>query len=423
MIEHQGNQSIIRYTDGSWQAVHDKDLYGGPNEIQVAGETLAVIKPFYIDDMSEDTAVLKRFRAFRKTGAAVVASEGYFPIGGEVKFFQNYKYASNHVRVTFDLRWPKGMMLKRRFGFGEILLPGRWKKYFCIPPASHVAEGKDPQWVDFSEYEGKSVMSGHWHRPPLSLVFEREDGMRFELSCGSDIWRWEQCMGFGPENGSYKIFVEEQGIRIVREPLMCCSEFEPQARDYRFSWVMAWTMPGEKKALDEKNASLLSMSGEQKLHKDKIVKDGSTPMMLDAESCNLPDFADCTPSPTDNVLDKRSDTVCWEGSAAQKRVRKVIRSLKGECEPGTLIFRNFLPGICWDARHLNRKNKEGLCHWNLDSLLDFSEWTRKQLGDDWKLSAVVPAPWDELPSMQNCFDINGFENEEYFEFVPPEERE
>ena len=119
-------------------------------------------------------------------------------------------------------------------------LPGEFNKFTIVPPAQHQTEGAEVHVREIPKWKGKDIMVGHWHRPPISLIFHRKDGIDLEVGTGFDLWRWEQNLGYYPESGSYKVLLTEAGLELIREPLACCEEFEPEQRNYRFTWYFAW---------------------------------------------------------------------------------------------------------------------------------------------------------------------------------------
>ncbi len=409
MIERNETEVRVCHDSGRWQALHSAEAFGGPVEILLDGQPILRDCRTYIDDLTDESAVLRRLRDFRKGGAAVVASEGYLPFGNEVSYTQTCRYAANHVRMTLDVHWPKGMAVKRHLGVGGLFLPGKWARLYCLPPASHLAMGQTPQWHTLPPAGEKPVMVGHWHRPPLALVFERHDGTAVEIGTGSDIWRWEQCLGHGPESGSYKLMLSSEGIQVVREPLMCCEDFQPACRDYRFSWYVAWKAPDfpsratpvpREMDITLDNAAAVLAGGQD-----------IPALCVDADKQPWPAAARRAASDLHYVRGEHADSVCWESPALQKRVRRLIRQIAACPEAIPLVWRNLQPAPCWDPVHLNRRKAEGIAHWDMAAILDFAVWTRKQLGEQWPIWAELSGPLAELPSMQGLFSANGFEGE------------
>jgi hypothetical protein len=406
MIERNQTHILVGNPGGDWEARHALEKVGGPEEILVGGTTVLRNGRNYIDDMGDEAAVVRRQRDFRKGGTAVVASEGYLPFGAEFGFSQVCRYAANHLRVTLDLRWPRGATVKRHLGVGGLELPGKWTRFYCLPPANHLAEGQRPGWQDIPEATEEKQMIGHWHRPPLSLVFEREDGVCVEIGTGTDVWRWEASLGAGQECGSYKIMLTGTGLTLIREPLMCCEEFEAEGRDYRFLWYAAWSDKKLTQAREIPQGMALGLDNVTEV----LRQAGDSPVLeLDLAKQDWVE-AGCRCTSSQNFVRGERAAPCLQSQLVQKRLRNVVRKLSGSDCAGTLVFRNLLPGICWDPAHVNRKAANGLAHWDMSDLLDFAEWTRQKLGSEWTVLADVPAELAMLPSMQGLFQENGFGN-------------
>lgn len=387
MIEKSASQVRVKHLDYGWEALHATDRFGGPSSIAVGGAVLLEGNRTYVDDLDDGSILVTSTKAFRKGGAAVVVTSGYLPFGGETSFRQTCRYAGNHVRVTLDIGWPRGGLVRRHLGVGEHWLPGRWRRVFCIPPASHLAGGAEPAWHAMPDTPVDGHMVAHWHRPPLALVFERADGVRLEVGTGSDLWRWEQSLGYGPESGSYKVMFCAEGVRVVREPLMCCQEFSPEPRPYRLSWYAAWSVPGRSQV--RPNA-------------------GADAMRLDFTSGPTTLQARRTSSFAAHVRGERSTCACWMASATAKAARRTIRSLAARGSQGDLAVSGLTPGVCWDAAHVGRRAPDGLVHWDINALLDFSVWSRQQLGSAWRVFPRVEGFWAELPSLGGLLARNGF---------------
>jgi len=408
MIDKSADTIRITPADGSWTATHGSQRFGGPEEIRVGEQVVLEHVDFYIDDVAGDAAVVDRVRAFRKGGSAIVISEGFFPYGVQPRFTQTCRYAANHVRVTFDLQWPRGGVVGRHLGVGGARLPGAWARYRCVPPALHLAHETKSRQHALAEPAAPGTMAGHWHRPPLALVFEGQDGTTCEIGTGNDIWRWENGLGYGIESGSFKIMHEPGGLRLIREPLMCCEPFEPKPRTYRFTWYAAWR--GKRPAAaDPVPGSTVGMPLDIDVHHGIRNVDPSRPLLLDFAQIPWPKRWQRAGSPAAFARDQRRGEPCWQSAGVQKLARRVIRQLAARRSPGRLVIRGVAPGVCWDPRHLDRKRPDGIAHWDLVSILDYAVWARAQLGPAWEIE-IEPGKFGDLPSVTGLFSNNGFES-------------
>ena len=413
MLHQDHNQITVQHDNGIWTARHQTDEGGpGPLKLQVNKDVLARNVSFYIDEMEPESALINKCRAYHQGGAAVVETQGHFPFGAPLKFKQICRYAQNHLRVAFDLRWPRGFELQRHLGIGCLNLPGQWARMYIYPPARHLCEGALPGWEALPKPPGgsDSIMVGHWHRPPLALVFERADGTRLEIGTGDDLWRWETGLGYGPESGSFKVFLESHQVRLVREPLMCCIPFTPRAQLYRFKWYAAWHAPESARVGGTPSRLVtLRFTKQGKLALDKGL--GAPPAYcLDFNKLVWPPSARRAESQADYLRGVYARTPCWQSNAARNLARRVIRQIKERLKPGTLCIKGLYPAPCWDPAHLDRHAKHGLPHWDLSDYLEFSVWTRRQLGPAWEIITDDAIPAD-LPSLSALFQPNGFAND------------
>jgi len=403
-----GTTTVIAPTHGSWRALHERSRVDGPAEIRVGDDSLLRNATFYVDDLGADLALSGRFRAAFKGGVATVETAGRYPFGAEIGVTQVLRYAANHVRGVTDLHWPAGATVRRHLGVATVFLPGRWERLYCVPPCLHQSEGRTAAWQDIPAVAPGSGMIGHWHRPPLALVFERADGTRVEVGTGGDVWRWERNLGFGPEAASYKVMAEADGLRVVREPLMTCAEVQPARRVYRLSWYLAWSPAGGLEAprgFPEPVPVSFSAQGEALVR--QAAGGGAVPsLLLDMNAWPGPAPARRAESAAAFLTGQRAAAWCWESAALQRAFRRIVRQLAALGPDGFLTLRGLEPGACWDPAHCERPG-EPQPHWDLDALLALADWGRQQLGPGWRIAVDTPGG-AVLPSMAGLFAPSGF---------------
>jgi len=411
MIETTKDHVIITHPDNSWKIVHDLHNFGGPLSLEVNQTPLLECQSFYIDDLSENSAVLRKLQEYRKAGQAVISTDAYLPFGVELQLRQTCRYAGRHARITFDINWQKNSYIQRHFGVGSLFLPGKWQRYYCLPPAEHLAQGVEPTWHSINNDPKSSPMQGHWHRPPLALVFEHQSGIRLEIGTGNDIWRWQNCMSAAPESASYKIIRQKNGLQLIREPLMCCEEFSPKVQNYRFTWYIAWSTPNDNKKDTTNNPTQIPFNKDNSIDLKTLKKqlaENSTPnLLLDLTKLNFPPHTCRTTTSSNYIRKQTSNQPCWQNPIIQKTARKIIRSIAGNFQEGELTIKGITPGICWSSEHLDRKNPDGISHWDINNILNFSSWLRQHLNKYWKIKIQNNSNW-QLPSLENLGADNGF---------------
>jgi len=413
MIESTAERVTVTHPTAGWSAVHLRNILGAPCELLCANTPVARPGAFYVDTADAALTVLERNRVFRRGGMAVADSRGRFASGLACRFRHAVRYAGCHYRASLELAWARGDLVQRHFGLGDLYLPGTWTRWYCVPPATHLAEGTLPHWQEIPSAADSKTMVGHWHRPPLALVFERADGVRFEIGTGDDVWRWEQCLGSGPENGSYKVFVDSDGVQVVREPLMCCAPYAVPPREYRWTWYVAWDdvrtvgctdSPGCPEQLEP----LTFADGRDLVLPPATVQPRDSAFLLDFARVQWDPGWCRAVTPIGFVRGLRSGSPCLRCAPVQKRIRRVIRQISSWRNSGRLHLTGLTPGVCWDSAHLDRGRQEGLVHWDMSALLDFAVWARRQLGPDWHITIDVDA-FQPMPSAVSLFKPNGFD--------------
>ncbi len=367
LIKHR-QQIDITFEKNNIEIIHDRDSATGPKQISYNGKVIAKDFSCYVDDRKDSAAVVRKSKGYTKGGVGIVECESYLPIGSEIHFSQKYCYNEDSVRISTDINLHTGTTVKRHFGIGCFFMPGKWTKYHLTPAPRHLHEGGTCSTFEIPKVDSKldkPIMIGHWHRPPLSIVFEHEDGFFFELGTGFDVWRWEKCLGAGPEAASYKLFLTEEGIQVVREPLMTCQEFTPQAGQYRFNWYLSW---GDRKPNTPSEDVLWINPLKEKL-----------PETVDKVGLDVADFefhsSFCrVTTPEDLALDKKTDKPCFAHNKTQKDLRTAFRKLK-EKNPTQVWIKNLTTGVCCNPSHVSRRG-EALYHNDSGYILDFMDWVR-----------------------------------------------
>gem|GEM_PF-860055 len=415
MITTTCRQTLLEHPDGTWTAEHESNRFDGPQQICVAGRPALEDCRFRLDGVGTGQALLESHRGTRRGGMGIVTSTARFADGRGPKLRQICRYAANHMRVTFDLQWRRGASVQRHLELGSVFLPGPWRRYYCLPPLAHLAEGAKAGWHAIPDAVGASPMLGHWHRPPLALVFERSDGTRIEIGTGYDVWRWEASLGHGPESGSYKILQEDNGLRLLREPLMCCAPFTPEPRSYRFTWYAAWLPPAPQSVPDAPERTPVAVP----LRRNGDLADpeaaceaaraANTELLLDLRQLEGPTSWKRVRTRADLAGGNGDTHNCWQHAGVCNSARRALRQLAARIDSGNLRLAGALPGICWNAGHLDRRGGRALAHWDISGVLDFAVWTRQLLGPNWSIQPVTDAETPPLPVLAGLFGANGFE--------------
>lgn len=406
------NKEEDRYTftddSGKWIAEHPPEGIQGPLKISYKNDTLLQDCIGYCGSKSESSAVSRKTKDFHKGGVSVIETEGFLPFeDGKINYRHSYKYSNKWLRVVSDISFLGNTPIKRHFGLGSLFLPGKWKDIYVQPAAALTVHGAEEKLISVPKHKNNDVMLAHWHRPPLSVTFRRPNGTSIEIGTGSDLWRWEENLGYAPESGSYKIILEKDGIRFIREPLACCEDFNPENRSYKFSWYIAWRENGANKSLPNHHSVsvLLDDKGEvdTQIIKTKLAdKTLYGYAVLDLNSFDWKDKQLISSSPYDFIRNIKSKHACWNCSSVVTRLKSAIRKLADIEELDGIVFKNFSPKVCYQSHHVNKKHENGTAHWDINGLFDFAAWASNFCKD--KISLY----WDDKeviqPSLLGLFE-------------------
>ena len=408
MINREEDKYTFVDDSGKWIAEHPETGIQGPLKISYKNDTLVQDCIGYCGDKSETSVVARKTKDFHKSGVSVIETEGFLPFeDGKINYKHSYKYSNKRVKVVSDIAFLGNTPIKRHFGLGSLFLPGKWKNIFVQPAADLLVHGAENKLIEVPKFKDSNIMLAHWHRPPLSVTFRRPNGTTLEVGTGSDVWRWEESFGFSPESGSYKIILEKDGIRFIREPLACCEEFNPVNRSYKFSWYMAWRENGANKSLPNHEAIPITLDDKGEMNSQDIKSALAEKTLygyavLDLNSFNWKDKQRTSSSPYDFIRNIKTQEACWTCSSVVTRLKSAVRKLAEMDDLDGIVFKNFSPKVCYQSHHVNKKNENGTVHWDINGLFDFASWASNFCKD--KVSLF----WDDKeviqPSLLGLFE-------------------
>ena len=400
MINKEEDKFTVIDDSGKWVAEHPPTGIHGPLKISYKNDTVLSDCIGYCGTKKETQAIARKTKDYHKGGTSVVETEGFMAFeDGKVNYKHSYKYSNKRVKVVSDVAFLGNTPINRHFGLGSLFLPGKWKNIYIIPAADLVSHGAQEKLISVPDYKGANIMLGHWHRPPLSVTFRRPNGTTIEVGTGSDLWRWEDNLGFSPESGSYKIILEEKGIRFIREPLACCEDFNPENRSYKFSWYIAWRENGANKALANHQPIPVTLDSKGEVNTKEIrnqLQDKSlyAYAVLDFDSFTWQDKQQTSKTAYDFIRNIKTSDACWTCSSVVTRAKNVIRKLAEIDELDGIIFKNLSPKICYQSHHVNKKFENGTVHWDINGLFDFASWATNFCKDK------VDLFWDDKKTIQ-----------------------
>ena len=366
-----------------WKAVHSQGRCGGPRTIFLNDKPLITDVCCRIDGIGDDTLHCKSAHVYHKAGTAIFESQGLFANG--VSLSQSSRYFGNSIRTTTDFHWPKAVAPKKAVEAGSFLLSGRWTRMLVLD-RSALADGP------FAWQELHPGDSFQWETHPLSLVFQREDGVKAESSLGFDIWRWDEGLGIR-RTVAASVEVSEECV-CVRRFLSDAGNEEnlPVNRDYRFVSILAWS--SSDMASCQLHAKQIDLTFSEQANGITVPEVSFDDVVLHLDLGAIPFVESARRLGADG---ERRD-FCMEDGFAITRLKRIIRQLAASSQTGCLRIRGLTPGLCLDGSHCAKKGEK--LHWDLHSILTFTAWASNCLGEDWKIAFAPTNGWQaELPSL------------------------
>lgn len=405
----------ISNNNGLWNAVHSHGRCGGPRSLTVAGQCVLTDYSVRIDAQSDDMLHSKDARVFHKAGLTVFSSRGTFT--GMQQLSQISRYAANTLRTTWDLNWPKNTPFKQAVRMGSATLHGKWCRAFVIS-REDALQPIPGNWQSLSS--GQTLT---WDKAPLSVVFERDDGIRLEVSVGFDIWRWDAGLGLAPRTALSAIITDDTITldSLIAEypapapepapdpnPDVVDKESEviaPEARDYRFMAILAWSSPlMSAPSIPANLTNVHFRPGNGGLALSDFRSGGATTIPSIAI-----DLSEMPLVPTAGVLapDATRHGFCLESGYVMGHLKRIIRQIASLAPQGHLVIKGLTPALCNDGAHCSKKGPR--LHWDLQEILTFASWAKNCLGSGWDIQFPQPEGWRELPSLAYLHLPNGFD--------------
>ena len=372
-----------------WQAIHSYLQLTGLRNLSFNGQTLIKNIHCYTDSINNETTRVSKIKNYNKAGISIVELEGEHCLGNCHYYRHIYRYGNQHARLTTDVRFSKDNTVKRHFGVDSFFIVGDWTHITVFPPIQHLKENDKPYTIKINKKQDLGTLIEHWHRAPLAIIFTRKDGLLFELFTGSDSWRWDNALGYKTESSSHKIFLQEEGLKIVREPLMCFQEFKPQAQDYRFSSIISWGYPKRIVRKNNPEFQLITLNKEAKLEGKLVqyIKKHPVPkLILDFSSFKF------HPNKLATKISEEfytQNSTCFTTNSSVTFFKKIANKLLAFDKKMIIIFRNFTPHICSNPQHFS-KNSTELFHWDINHIIDFALWWKNKFPEQIKLEKQHP---------------------------------
>ena len=382
---------------GSWKAIHEPNSVSGPslltfNSIPIFNHCICEF-----GDFPDEIALVDSVKEWRKGNVFYLKLQSHFPFGSRTKLVQSYRYYTHTLRITTDFVIPKQTVISKKISVGSFSLPGKWIGYREVT-TNEGTQVKLSKLNELTDLCKKLTLIESWDSHPLALVFRHETGIELEIGLGTDQWRWEK--GFLVDNyAKYTLNFIDDEIRFQRLVSTSEENIVPAPRHYTFNWYLSWSM---NQQIDLLNGLLLldvNFNDKQELNVSQLDKDtyditSNYALNLDLAKIN---WRLSQKRVYNNEVD---DNPCFTAGSTINCLKRIIRqiaSLKNIDIP--IYITGMSPGFCDCGRHVFKKRP--CSHWDMASLIEFSSWTRKILGNKRKI--IFNYDKFATPSMQQLF--------------------
>ncbi|MCP3968377.1 MAG: hypothetical protein GY750_02620 [Lentisphaerae bacterium] len=307
------------------------------------GREIMRLLPAEINDFKESQCIIKKARThITEDGlSSKFDSETVIPFGSEPSIKRSAEFADGFAKVIMDIRPGKHDQI-RYLKTDSIVLNGPWKKIaICRIPVAGSAL-PELEWQELSAEDSVLFDAGY---PFLNCVLEDENGFRFEVGLGDDLWRWNSAATLELCSGNFKVSGSNESITIDRAPIVFEKDAEADKRSWRFKWYFAWSKAPASKLVPS----------------DAIIIDGAK---LDVPAAAL--------------NSSTQGAICHMSAPSRRTFRKSLRSGFSANDNSTFIITGVEPHTCNTASHLDRPGNSSLTHWDVWDIAEFYVWGNRK---------------------------------------------
>ena len=348
--------------------------------------------PLKLGKISEAYGIVKKFQHHQTVDGLrqSVNLSTVIPFGAEPNLKREIAFCANHATISSYIEL-KGNLKVDRLNIDPLFLPGEWQRIgiINIPACGEVIP--QPIWHDL---DGSEQVVYDNKKPFLVCLLENSAGEIIEIGTGNDLWRWQAADSMAGASASFTVRVAADGVSIDRNVFVFDEATAMENRPWRFKWYLAWGKSGGKVEYP-KITRPFAVNCKFSTEPDK-------PSVFDLTTAKIADVA--------AVIDDDNQVVgayCLEAAMIMKQLRKFIRSATEHCDDDCLVFTGIEPHICASSSHLDRHKKVSLVHWDIMSLLEFYDWSLRQLAKtdlDLKFMPSESSNAMILPSMFGLYE-------------------
>lgn len=370
----RGKDGLFSSSGKGWEIFFDSPGKGSFT-CSFGGDFRLISRGAVLDSLEESAALPFAGKAHQSDDGAEASLEtvSEIPFGAEPSIMRNFHLSEGLMSVTMDFAIRPSFAIGTLFAGGFFAEGGIGKIGLVRTPEQGVSLSS-PEWREFGEIpDGETVYDEN--HPPVSILFQTEDGYIAELSTGEDFWRW--CAKQPHTRSRYTVKKAGGRIEISWLPY----EFHPgpnaeipEGRSRRMNYLIAWGKSGTRKRKAVRSGAVFDMAAYDW-----------------PESCLAQDSAG---NPVKGAP-------CFASSAVVNILKKwVRRELPRVQEGDVLTIANALPVFCHAASHQDRARQKILAHSDLYARNGFRLWANRQLKRAGAELRILAGDHAELPSLR-----------------------
>jgi hypothetical protein len=371
------------FSGPGWSA----DFSSGGTEfmrLRLGSVDAAVLRGMSVDGVHESVSCLSKFKRhdYGNVPGGCVEKLAVLPFGVEPVLERRCEYFGNRIKIVSeaDFRGPHAL---GSLSIDSLEIPGSWRASVVLP--GHRSNLPHLKELDLLAGASLNFENGI----PPAWLFTAEDGTCLEVGSGDDLWRWNSAERLNAQS-LFQLKRGDSGYSIVRNVICYEQKTEIQPRKFKFTWYLAWHLPGHKYFSADPSAAAHDMvlGAPGQMQGDVLTADIRSPEWPQMSHALLNGATS-------------SEGVCFHSDAVWNALRRFVRKAAPPAESGrrSIVIRGAEPFLCDNASHCGRPEKIRLLHWNVTALMDFKLWAERQLSNSGAHLHLVPAMKNEISSL------------------------
>ncbi|MCK5844823.1 MAG: hypothetical protein KAG97_08960, partial [Victivallales bacterium] len=367
-----------------WKAEHAPEerepfalsLAGGSCEVVLDGVLFGALR-------EKDALVEKVVRhEFLENDGNSVDSESVIPFGVEPVIFRKFDYYLNTIRVTTDIRVKAGVPIDL-FNVDDLRVIGDWTRFAVIQSKDGGKLSDKLLWKEIADDSVRPL----WESDEVfaAILLENTDGVRLEIGTGFDLWRWNVADMDGAR-GRFTLFKNADAEIVLRRTVLKFeTETDIPAREWRFTWYLAWCYKSRESRGTAPPIDVLPFPSPGE--KSQRPLEGKKVLAFDLAGVDWPERSRSSRNGVSTNIP------CLHAKAVRNHLRKTIRRMAATAPTSleTLCLLGCEPAFCDSAGHLERAKNGFLPHWALPDIIAFHFWASRLFRKEDILFRIIPS--------------------------------